>query len=121
MKRKFIVMLAAAIALPAFTLLSPAWGSTTSCDVFTNAPSSFRTTASGTGGRSGCVSGTTVKTDLKYNRSFSPDPVIGYKSGTVVNVRWTPSATCSGTKEYYLDTNSGTGQYSTSFRRTLSC
>jgi len=93
--------------------------SASACDVFANRPYGQ---VAGEGGRSGCTSRVRVKTDLKYNRSGLPDPVIAYRSGTVRNVTWVAVASsCSGTREYYVDTNSETGQYSTSTRRTISC
>lgn len=95
--------------------------SASACDVFAERPYGT-TSASGAGGRSDCGSRVQVKTDLKTNRAGLPDPVRAYRSGTVTNVRWIATwAGCNGTYEFYVDTNSQTGQYSTSTRRTLSC
>lgn len=95
--------------------------SASACDVFAERPYGT-SSASGPGGRRDCSSRVQTKTDLKTNRRGLPDPVRASRSGTVTNVRWIATWDgCDGTFEFYVDTNSSTGQYSTSTRRTLSC
>lgn len=121
--KRTAVALALTLGAASVVVMSPSWGAA-ACDVFSNTPYGYNSggpRVGGDAGRSGCVSTVNLRSDLKYDRALSPDPVIGYKSGTVTNVTWFVNASCTGTRTYYIDTSSSSGQYSTSYRRTITC
>lgn len=120
--RTVVVSLVLTAAASTVGVVVPAVSASAACDVFASRPYGGGSAVSGQGGRADCASRVQVKTDLKYDRTGLPDPTVAYRSGTVRNVTWVATdEDCSGTRTYYVDTNSETGQYSTSTRRQLSC
>lgn len=115
------MLLAASLSVPAIWLSSsPSFAAT--CGVFAKTPTTLVPgDVDGSGGRHHCTSSVTVKVELKWNRSFSPDPVLDFRSGTFVNVTLNPYANClSGSHEYYVDTN-GNGYATSDPRKTANC
>lgn len=110
---------ASAVALPLAITFTPAWASTTSCDVFADTPHAGSGDVNGRGGRSGCVSTVSVQTKLKYDR-FGPDPTTASRGGRVTNITWIPYG-CSGRQSYYTITSTDSGQVAGSLNKTISC
>lgn len=119
---KFTFMRVALVGLlvaPGAVMLTPAWGATTECGVFSRTP--FKATNSSVGaqgGRNGCINRVSVQSSLKYDR-FGPDPEVGHNGGNEVNVTWTVYG-CGGNQSYYLTTFSAEGQSAGSANKTIS-
>ncbi|WP_140008866.1 hypothetical protein [Nocardioides plantarum] len=104
----------AAVAVPAvIALQAPA--DAAGCGIFANKPyaNAAYTVVRGSGGRSGCTNNKQIKIDLRWDRPFSPDPSIGYKSGTYKNVTLTAEGDClAGTHDYYVEVSGDAGHTS---------
>lgn len=103
-------------------LASPAWAA--NCGLFAGTPTKpHYNSIYAEGGRSGCASRIDIQTYLEWNRPFSPDPTLDYKSGTYSNVTFGLTSDCLvGTHEYYVETYDGFGEYATSDpRRSFTC
>lgn len=87
------------------------------CGIFASVPTSSSTyhEVRGKGGRSGCTSSRQIKLDLRWDRPFSPDPSLDYRSGTYTNVTLNVDATClAGTHGYYDEVDGDAGHISSS-------